>query len=163
MSDMTPFVRRPDEADALWVLGGRYTFAARGSDVENAYTLVEVTGPTGFAIPVHLHEQEEEAFYVASGEVTFSIEGELTTVSAGTTAFVPRSVAHAFRLETADARLLLLLTPGAAGHEGLFADMGEPARGPGLPPAPEGEPDPERLAEIAARHGTQLLGPPLGS
>lgn len=163
MSDLDPFLRHPDDADAHWVLGGRYTFAARGRDVANAYTLVEVVGPAGFAIPVHLHQAEEEGFYVASGEVTFSIDGELTTVPAGTTAFVPRGVPHAFRLETADTRLLLLITPGAAGHEGLFTEMGEPAVGPGLPPPPERDPDPEILGEIAARHGTRLLGPPLGS
>jgi quercetin dioxygenase-like cupin family protein len=163
MSDLNPFLRRRDEADALWVLGGRYTFSARGSDVGNAYTLVEVTAPAGFAIPVHLHRREDEGFYVASGEVTFSIDGERAAASAGTTAFVPRNVPHAFRLETADTRLLLLITPGAAGHESLFTEMGEPAAGPGLPPPPQHDPDQKILGEIAARHGTRLLGPPLGS
>lgn len=62
-----------------------------------------------------------------------------------------------------DSRLLLLITPGAAGHEAIFAELGEPATVRTLPPPPEGPPDAERLTAIAASHGTRILGPPPGT
>jgi hypothetical protein len=41
----------------------------------------------------------------------------------GTFGFAPRGLPHRFRF-LSDAKLLLLLTPGAAGHEGMFRDIG---------------------------------------
>jgi hypothetical protein len=70
-------------------------------------------------------------------------------------------VHHAFRLDSADARLYLLITPGAAGHEEFFAAMGSPA-GEGLPPEPTEAPDFDALGALAARHGTVVVGPPIG-
>ncbi|HZJ51100.1 MAG TPA: cupin domain-containing protein [Actinomycetota bacterium] len=153
------FWRRPDEGDGTWLLGGLYTFKARGDETANAYSLFEVQGLV--AAPRHLHEREEEGFYVVGGEVTLSIGDEMIQGTAGTFAFVPRGVEHAFTIESPEARLLLLLTPGNAGHEELFTEMGEPAApNTAVPPPPSGQPDVERLAAIAARHGTIIVGPP---
>lgn len=154
--------RGADEGEALWLLGGLYTFKALGQDTGGAYTLVEVQGPGGFAAPLHLHEAEEEGFFVVRGEVSFVLGDDTVKASAGSFAFAPRGLAHAFRFESPDAVLLLLITPGGAGHEELFREMGEPAAERAIPPPPESPPDPERLAEIAARHGTRIVGPPPG-
>jgi quercetin dioxygenase-like cupin family protein len=152
--------RAPGEGSAVWLLGGLYSYKARGRETGGAYSLFEVQGPV--ATPRHVHEGEDEAFYVASGEVSFLIGDELVKGGPGTFALVPRGVQHGFRLESEDARLVLLLTPGDAGHEALFEEMGEPAGSHVVPPAPSAPPDAERLAEIAARHGTQIVGPPIG-
>jgi quercetin dioxygenase-like cupin family protein len=154
------FWRGPEEGDNIWLLGGLYTFKARGSDNRDAYSLFEVQGPV--ATPRHLHEHEEEGFYVVEGKVTFLIGDQTIEATPGTFAFVPRGVEHAFKLESAEAKLLLLLTPGNAGHEDQFTEMGEPAGAHEVPPPPESPPDVEELAAIAARHGTRVVGPPLG-
>jgi len=126
------FWRRPDEGDAIWLLGGLYTFKARGDETANAFSLFEVQGLV--AAPRHLHEREEEAFYVVDGEVTLAIGNEEIEGTRGAFALVPRGVEHTFKMESPDAKLLLL-TPGNAGHEELFTEMGEPA-GPRDPAAP---------------------------
>lgn len=154
------FWRGPEEGDDIWLLGGLYTFKARGSDNGGAYSLFEVQGPV--ATPRHLHEREEEGFYVVEGKVTFLIGDQTIEATPGTFAFVPRGVEHGFKLESAEAKLLLLLTPGNAGHEDLFTEMGEPAGAHEVPPLPESLPDVEELAAIAARHRTRIVGPPLG-
>jgi quercetin dioxygenase-like cupin family protein len=154
------FWRGPDEGDDVWLLGGLYTYKARGRDNGNAYSLFEVQGPV--ATPRHLHEREEEGFYVAAGEVTLLIGAETIEGSPGTFAFAPRGVEHGFKLDSPDAKLLLLLTPGNAGHEGMFEAMGEPAAVHDIPPPPDTLPDPELLGSIAERHGTRIVGPPLG-
>jgi hypothetical protein len=54
-------------------------------------------------------------------------------------------------------RLLVTYMPG--GIDRFFAEAGEPAHSPGLPPAPEGPPDLERLTSIAARYGMDIQQP----
>lgn len=151
-------VRGPDEGEDLWVIGGLYSYKGRPSET-GAYLACEVRAPDGFAIPVHYHDDEEEGFYVARGEVTIFLGEEEHRVAAGAFALAPRGMEHAFRFESADAVLLLLLSPGPK-HEALFRDMGEPAAGHRIPPPPSEPPDPEALAAIAARHGTRIVGPP---
>ena len=51
-----------------------------------------------------------------------------------------------------------IAVPG--GIEDFFRDAGRPAEGPGLPP--EGPIDVAALAQAAARHGNEFVGPPLG-
>jgi quercetin dioxygenase-like cupin family protein len=159
---MKEYWRHPDEGEAIWLLGGLYTFKSLGDENRNAYTVVEVLGSAGFAAPMHFHEREEEGFYVAEGQATLFIGEETISARSGSWAFVPRGVKHAFRLDSPETRLLLLITPGAAGHEGLFREMGDPAESHAIPPPPQEPPDPQRLAEIAARHGTTIVGPPPG-
>lgn len=158
IAELHPYAREPQEGEDLWVLGGLYTYKAVGSENGDAYTMIEVQGP-GIATPHHIHEREEEGFYVVGGEVTLIIGEESINAGPGTFAFVPRGTPHGFRLESRDAKLLLLLTPGAAGHEDLFREIGEPAGHHAVPPPPQSPPDFARLAATAARHGTRIVGP----
>jgi len=153
-------LRGKNEGEALWLMGGLYTFKALNAET-GAYTLIELKAPQGFAIPVHYHEGEEEGFYVAQGEVTIYLGNDERTLAAGGFAMAPRGVPHAFRLETPDATLVLLVSPGPA-HEAMFREMGEPATARSIPEAPAMPPDVPELAKIAARHGTQIVGPPPG-
>ena len=153
--------RGHDEGEALWLLGGLYTFRALNEET-GLYTIVEVTGPGGLAIPMHYHEREEEGFYVAQGEVTIFLDDEERTLTAGGFAMAPHGVRHAFRLETPDAALVLLISPGPA-HEAMFREMGEPAATRSIPEPLTGPPDEANLARIAASHGTQIVGPPPGA
>ncbi len=157
------FVREPGQGEALWVLGGLYTFKALAGETDGGCTVIEVRASGGFAIPVHLHEEEGEGFFVAEGEVTFFLGNEEVRAPAGSFAYAPRNLEHAFRFETADAKLIVFLAPCNGSHEDLFRDIGEPAARLEIPPPPEGPPDVERLAEIGARHGTRIVGPPPGA
>ena len=160
LDELRAFARGPEDGEAQWLLGGLYTYRAVGADNGNAYTLVEVRGHSGLATPHHVHDREEEGFYVVEGEVTLTLGEETIQARAGSFAFAPRGPPHAFRFASEDATLLLLLTPGAAGHESLFREMGVRAERHVIPPPPDGLPDFTRLAEIAARHGTLITGPP---
>jgi quercetin dioxygenase-like cupin family protein len=152
------FMRRASEGEDLWVLGGLYSYRARPGET-GAYLACDVQGPDGFASPVHSHDDEEEGFYVARGEVTILLAGGEQRLGAGGFAFAPHGVEHAFRFEGPDAILLLLITPGQR-HEALFRAMGERAASHVIPSPPEGQPDPGAMAELAARHGTRIMGPP---
>ena len=160
MTGLESYWLGPADGEAMWVLGGLYTWKALGAQTGGEYSLCEVQGPAGFAAPMHSHERENEGFYVASGEVTLVLAENETRLVEGSFGFAPAGAPHTFRLDSPEARLLLLITPGAAGHEGMFAEMGEPATHHGLPAPPDGPPDFASLAAVAARHGTTILGPP---
>ena len=150
--------RGPDEGEALWVLGGLYTYRALPAET-GAYLLVEVDGPRGLAAPLHFHEGEDEGFYVRSGRVRMVIGDRTIEATAGSFLLAPRGVHHAFVFASGDASLLLLLS-GGSGHEELFRAIGEPAGRREVPPPASKSPDFERLAATAAKHGTRVVGPP---
>jgi quercetin dioxygenase-like cupin family protein len=149
---MTNAVRATNET--LQVLGGSYEFKATGADTANEYTLVEVRAPKDFAIPMHVHDTENEGFFVVSGSVRLVIDDKIRDIGAGEFAFAPSGTAHAFKLSSDDAALLLMISPGAHGHEGMFREMADK---PGAPSAP---PEMETLARIAGKHGTRIVGAP---
>jgi len=156
----TTFAHGTDDGERIWLLGGLYTVKASGDETGDAYTLFHVRGPGGLATPMHRHENEEEGFYIVDGQVTVFADGTERQLGAGGFAFVPRGTTHGFRLDSEQATLLLLISPGNAGHELMFREMGQPALEPVLP-APSSEPvDPAVMAGIAARHGTIIVGPP---
>ncbi len=109
------------------------------------------------AIPVHYHEKETEAFYVADGTVSLLVDAKEVKADSGSFIFVPPGVKHAFRFES-EGTMLLLFTRGSR-HEGLFRQIGEPAAHRVVPPPPEQMPDPEQMAEVAARFDTRIVGP----
>jgi len=74
----------------------------------------------------------------------------------GSMEFLPHGTEHAF-VALADCRVLQLTNP--AGFDTFVAEAGRRPDGPGVPP-PEPA-DPERLTEIARRHGIVISGPPL--
>ncbi len=160
--EITPFAQSESDGEALWIVGGLYTWKATGAQTNGVYSLCEVRGPAGFGPPQHIHEREDEGFIVAAGSVTLLIGEEETTLGEGGFGFVPRGTTHTFRFDDEGTRLLLLITPGAAGHEKMFAEMGEPAQ-ERVVPAASPDVDPEKLGAIAARHGTRIVGPPLGA
>jgi Cupin domain len=111
---------------------------------------------------MHLHERENEGFYVAQGHAAIYLGTEAFEAQPGSFAFAPRGAEHAFRLDAPETRLVLLITPGNAGHEGMFNETGEPAKSRTIPPPTDALPDPEKLTAIAARHDTRIVGPPPG-
>ena len=121
--------------------------------------VLELRAPKGFASPLHIHRNEDEFFVVLSGEVRVKHGDAVMDALAGSLVYGPRGIAHAFRVDSDEARLLLFFGP--AGVEGFFRDGGKVARAFGLPPADELFLDKEALKEIGARYGQEFVGPPL--
>jgi quercetin dioxygenase-like cupin family protein len=149
----------PGKAEALWFNGGLAVFRATGDQTEGRYAVMELLAPKGFASPLHIHRSEDEFFVVLSGEVRVQHGEAVIEAVAGSVVYGPRDVAHAFRVDSAEARLLLLFGP--AGVEGFFREGGKRAASLGLPPADEEFLDKQALTEIASRYNQEFVGPPL--
>ncbi len=101
-----------------------------------------------------MHSREDQLIYVLDGRVTFDRDGERIDGPAGTWLFLPRGSDHTFSVESADARLLVMLAP--AGLENCLGESGQPDN-----PAAE-QPVIERLVATAARYGVAITGPGRG-
>ena len=148
-----------DEGEALWFNGGLGLLKATADLTNGHFAVLELRAPKGFASPLHIHRNEDEFFVVLSGEVRVKHGDAVMDALAGSLVYGPRGIAHAFRVDSDEARLLLFFGP--AGVEGFFRDGGKVARAFGLPPADELFLDKEALKEIGARYGQEFVGPPL--
>lgn len=149
----------PGEGEALWFNGARAVLRATGDQTDGHFTVVEWVLPKGFGSPLHIHRAEDEFFVVLSGEVRVQHAETVIEAVTGSLVYGPRGVAHAFYVDSAEARLLLFFGP--AGVEGFFREGGKQARSSGLPPAGEQFLDKAALKEIGSRYHQEFIGPPL--
>jgi len=146
------------EGEALWMPHTRMTVKAETELTSGTYTLIEFSTPPGYGPPLHVHQDEDEAFYLIEGKMLMVCGDERWHVEAGGFVFLPRQVPHAFVVTSPDpVRALQLTNP--AGFERFAAEIGRPAAGPGLPEPIR--PDARRTAEIALRYGYKVIGPAL--
>ena len=118
-------------ARSIWFRGALITVHADSEDTNGKFALFEVSGCPGGEPPLHIHENEDEMFYVLEGRLHAFRGGEEMTLDPGDSAFLPRRVPHTFRIVSNFARVLVYVTPG--GFEGYFRDLGEPADKLALP------------------------------
>ena len=121
-------------------------------------TVTENWAPRGHGSPLHVHRQEDEWFYVLSGELTFWVDGQVITATEGSFVYGPRDVPHTFTVSSDEARFLLVVEP--AGLEDFIRVLSEPAQSLSLPPASIEPPAMETMMAAAAEHGIEILGPP---
>ena len=148
----------PDTQAAIWFLGALAQVRVSGAQTGGAFALADHLAPRGNASPVHVHDRDDETFFVLDGELWVFAGEEEHTAGPGTVAVLPRRLRHAYVVTSARARFLTLHTP--AGFEQFAAEVGEPARALTLPPPPAGPPDFAALAQAAARHHIAILAPP---
>ncbi|MFN8224114.1 MAG: cupin domain-containing protein [Gaiellales bacterium] len=131
--------------------GGPARILARAKETGGAITVVEnVVGP-GQGPPKHLHEAEDELFYVMSGHLHVHAGDDVLEAPPGSLVFIPRQMPHVFQNTAAEpASLLVLFTP--AGMEGFFEGVAALDAGVALADAAH---------ELGKSVGMQVLGPPL--
>ena len=148
----------PDEGEAFWLLGMLQTIKIGKDDTGGKYGLLEIVVPEGVGSPWHVHPEEDEWFYVLEGEITFWVADTRMQLKSGSFAFGPKGIPHTFYAEAGTARALVGFAPMQ--FEGFQREVGQPAPERILPPPADGPPDVARLAEIGARNGLVVLGPP---
>jgi len=96
-----------------------------------AFTIIEENEPVDTRL--HVHENEDELFYVLEGEHVFQVGDQEFHAGPGGLVFAPRGVPHAQRrVLPRTGRILVLASP--AGFEGFFRDLAEADRAGALAP-----------------------------
>jgi mannose-6-phosphate isomerase-like protein (cupin superfamily) len=90
-----------------------------------AYTVFEEREPVD--TPLHVHEREDELFYVLEGEHVFQVGEQEHRAGPGDLVFAPRRVPHSQRrVVPRKGRTLVLTSPG--GLEGFFRELADADR-----------------------------------
>ena len=153
-----PIALQAGEGDARWFLGALCTVKSTGEQTGGRVAVTENWAPRGHGSPLHVHHQEDEWFYVLSGELTFWVDGQVIAASEGSFVYGPRDVPHTFTVTSEEARFLLVIEP--AGLEDFIHVLSEPAQALTLPPVSLQPPAMDAMMAAAAEHGIEILGPP---
>jgi mannose-6-phosphate isomerase-like protein (cupin superfamily) len=147
MTAPAPFSLPPDEGERL--VFGELTILVRASSeaTGGAFSLIEEVPPL-VDTPRHVHERDDELFYVLEGEHVFEVGDEEFRVGPGGVVFAPRGIPHAQRRVTPGVgRLMALTTPG--GLDGFFRALAAAHAAGTL--------GPEAYASASAEHGITWL------
>jgi mannose-6-phosphate isomerase-like protein (cupin superfamily) len=153
---MATFVQS-DRAEPLWFIDNLVHVHVDAEASNGRLAVVEERGRRGEMPPVHVHHRDDETFYVIDGELSLFAAGRQLTLTAGQAALAPREVPHCYRVESEEARWLVITTP--AGFESFIRRVAEPASAEALPESGRLL-DPAVLAQAAADVGIEILGPP---
>ena len=119
---------------------------ASGDTTGGAFTLFEERKPVD--TPLHVHENEDELFYVLEGEHVFQVGDAEFEAGPGDLVFAPRGVPHAQRrVVPRSGRVLILISP--AGFEGFFRELADADRAGSL--------GPEAYASASKKYGITWL------
>lgn len=140
-----PFRSGPGQGERVNFRGQVSLIRARGEHTGGQFSVLETRTPKGGGPPRHLHEREDESFYVLEGEFEITIGDESTTAKPGTFVFAPRGVPHGYVATEGPGRHLTLVTP--AGFEGFFGDVAEAAIAGST-----------AVDAVAKRYGVTILG-----
>ncbi|WP_435129082.1 cupin domain-containing protein [Actinacidiphila sp. bgisy144] len=143
-------VTRADKVPSVWAWGGRWSPLVSSDDAGGSYSILEQTMPAQAGPPPHVHEHNDEVFYILDGEVRLQIDHDVAIGTAGDLVRIPRGVPHGFAVKSDTARFLNLYVPGAL--DVVISALGTPAAGPGLPAdGTERSPGPEQVAALGRR------------
>ncbi len=150
----------PGDGDPYWSLGALTVLKATDRNTGGAFSMVEEWIPAGASPPMHVHREDDELFYVLDGAVTFEVDGERFTASAGSTVFAPHGRPHTYLTERETHWLMFVHEPGL---EQLWASVGRPAESWTIPDGSEAEMDAQMRAvlEQLDRYGIEIVGDPL--
>jgi mannose-6-phosphate isomerase-like protein (cupin superfamily) len=128
----------PGQGHLLSARGNVLAFKAVAAQTGGDFSLMERTVPAGARMPPpHRHVNCSEAFFVLDGTITFVVDDEALTGTAGDFLLVPRGAGHTFGNTSDDtARLLVLHAPAM---DAYFEELHRLWTDPSHPPSVDTE------------------------
>ena len=150
MKSTQPLAVAPGAGKNVTVIGNPITIKVHGRDTGGALCVVELTDAPGQGPPPHVHQREDETFYVVEGEYEFVCEGKSFLLKKGGMIFAPRTLPHSYKnVSPTPGKLLMTITP--AGFEKFFEEIGAMSA--------EQQEIPKVIA-IGKKYGLEFLPPP---
>ena len=126
-------------------------FKVAGDDTAGAFDFFTVGVAPMSGPPLHVHHIQEEAIFILKGSYKVRVGDEIFRCEEGGFVYMPKGLPHAFFNLTAEAgEIIVVYTPGG-GHK-FYEEFGPVARSGA---------DRASIAQVFAKHGMTLLGPPL--
>ena len=131
--------------ETITIGGLTLEFLHSKDDTEGSLDAFRMTVQPGGRMPVpQFHESWDETVYGLDGTLTFTLDGQETTLPPGASLFIRRGTVHGFSNPSgAPATCLSILPPGVLGPS-YFRELAALVA--------TGAPDPARVKEIMLRH-----------
>ncbi|MGW3472524.1 cupin domain-containing protein [Saccharopolyspora sp. NPDC000995] len=140
----------PGAGQSVWAFSGdRYTLKVGAEETGGLIGAMEAEIPPGSGPPLHIHQNEDEAFYLVEGRLqVVDIDREFIA-EPGSFIYLPRGKAHGFKnIFDTPAKMLMLFMP--SGFEKFFLEVGaEVVPGQPAPPPSQFAADVERSMRVA--------------
>ena len=107
---MSGFVLGPDEGPAYEFHGSTVVIKASGDDTLGQLGVMESVYPPALSVRPHVHDGEDEMFYLLEGELTGFCEGDRWTATPGSFVFVPRDRLHGFTVTSSEPARAIVIT-----------------------------------------------------
>ncbi len=105
---------------------GGTTVRITSRQTDDAYCVCEMTTMPGEGVSLHVHDRDEEFYYILEGAYEFQAGAERFTAEPGSMVVIPRGVPHQFRnAGHVPARALMIFRPG--GFDELLGEMRQAA------------------------------------
>lgn len=138
------------QGKVLNVLGETITLKVTGDETNGAYSVVEQVSPPRGGVPLHVHQREDEMFFILEGQFEITCGDETFVAPTGSLAILPKGIPHGFRnIGTTSGRILETIIP--AGFERYFEELSE------LPP--DQPPDMDVIKAMARKYDLEYLPP----
>ncbi|MFQ4138675.1 cupin domain-containing protein [Nodosilinea sp. PGN35] len=143
-----PFLVEADAGTTWKIFGLEIVGKIMSSQTDGAYSVVISTTPPAGGPPLHVHEHEDELFYILRGTYEFRFGDETITANSGDLVHLPAHIPHTFRnVGSAPGMAMNTMTPG--GFEQFFVEIDR---------LPKDQPlDRSQVAAIASRYGLRFL------
>lgn len=151
---LAPVARRKELGNSVAFGNAVASFLLTGEDTGGQFATMEMLVRPGAEPPYHIHEHEDETFYILEGSADVIVDGEVHHLTAGGAIFLPRGIPHTFRIRSEVGRALVTVTP--SGFEGYFKAIGEPATTDGPGAAMTRADYFEKAAKAASQFGIRL-------
>jgi mannose-6-phosphate isomerase-like protein (cupin superfamily) len=138
----------------LNIMGGSFNRVVSASDTNGDLLIYNTFRQEKGGPAFHLHRDQDEWFYVLSGEFIVKVGETTFNLSPGDSAFAPRTIPHAFaKTNEGEGQILVLFQP-AGTMEDFFEQMSK--LGSNIQKDQE-----KTLKKLYESHGMVVIGPPL--
>lgn len=153
-------VVRAEDRSLGWFGNSLIETIVGGADTEHRWTFSIMHGPGGDDVPLHLHQNEDEAFFILEGEITVWQGDQSAVIGPEEFVLLPKEVPHCYKVTSPEgARWIAITAP--TGFEQFVAHVIKPATERRLPTPDEAPvPSMEKMVEYGAEAGVIFLGPP---
>ena len=142
--------------EARWWFGMLAEIKTTAADSGGHLSLVEVSCAPGYKGVRHLHQNEDEGFWIIEGLLDLEVGGKHIALGAGDYASGPRGIPHGFAgVGEGGCRVLIILTPG--GFEDMIMATSVPASDRIPPPPSIKMPDIATLEATMAKFGVTIV------
>jgi quercetin dioxygenase-like cupin family protein len=124
---MSGYALQAEEGQEVAFVRAKMWLKASRERTGGAFSLFEAVDP--METPMHVHEREDEAFYILGGEHEFHCGEEIFRVGPGGFVFLPRGIPHGHRRlgDPSLSRMLIMVSP--PGFEQFFVELSEAQQG----------------------------------